>query len=202
MNKIITISRECGTGGHIIGEKLAKKLGVDFYDREIIEQTAKKSGFTNDFVEEQGDRITNSILFNIANSLTYANQVFAGNGVSLADKVFFVQCDVIKELAAKGPCVFVGRCADYVLKDREDCINVFVHGKKEDKIKHYMETNQCSAKEAESAIKKRDKSRANFYRYYTDSEWGVVGNYDITLDSASIGIDQCVDILYNICVGK
>ena len=131
MKRIITISRECGSGGHIIAEKLSKELGIPLYDREIIEMTAKKSGLTTDFVQESNERITNSILFNIANSMTYANQVFTSGNVSMVDQVFFIQCDIIKKVANDSPCIIVGRCADYILRERDDCLNVFIHADKE-----------------------------------------------------------------------
>lgn len=197
MKKIITISRECGSGGHYIGEKIAKELNIPLYDREIIEMTAKESGLAADFVQESNERVTNSILFNIANSMTYASQVFSTGNVSLVDKVFFIQCDIIKKLATESPCVIVGRCADYILKERNDCLNVFIHADKEYRINRWMEDNNGSRKDAELAIKKYDKSRQNYYRYYTDREWGDSRNYAITLDSSKLGIDACVDILIN-----
>lgn len=198
MKKIITISRECGSGGHTIGEKLSKELGIPLYDREIIELTAKESGMTREFVEESNDRITNSILFNIANSMTYANQIFSGGSVSLVDKVYFIQCEIIKKIAQEGPCIIVGRCADYVLKDRVDVVNVFIHASKDFRVKRFEQTNKCTPKEAEVAVKKRDKGRKNFYRYYSDREWGDIDNYTIALDSEKTGIDRCVHLIKEI----
>lgn len=155
MKRIITISRECGSGGHIIAEKLSKELGIPLYDREIIEMTAKKSGLTTDFVQESNERITNSILFNIANSMTYANQVFTSGNVSMVDQVFFIQCDIIKKVANDSPCIIVGRCADYILRERDDCLNVFIHADKEYRKERFAKLNNISEKEAESVIKKR-----------------------------------------------
>ena len=195
MKHIITISRECGSGGHLIGEKLAKELNIPLYDREIIEMTAKESGLTADFVQESNERVTNSILFNIANSMTYASQVFSTGNVSLVDKVFFIQCDIIKKLASESPCVIVGRCADYILKERTDCLNIFVHGDKQYRTERFANDNNVSMKDAENSIKKYDKSRQNYYRYYTDREWGDSRNYAMTLDSSKLGIDACVEII-------
>lgn len=195
MKRIITISRECGSGGHIIAEKLSKDLNIPMYDREIIELTAKESGLTTDFVQESNERITNSILFNIANSMTYANQVFTAGGVSMVDKVFFIQCDIIKKIANESPCIIVGRCADYILRDRNDCLNIFVHAGKEFRAKRFAELNDMSVKDAESTIKKRDKSRQNYYRYYTDKEWGDMKNYALTLNTEVLGIDSCVSLI-------
>lgn len=198
MYNIVTISRQCGSGGHSIGEKLSKELGIPLYDREIIEMTAKESGLTNEFIEESNERITNSVLFNIANSMTYATQVFSGGTVSLVDEVFFIQCRVIKELAERGPCIFVGRCADYVLKERDDILNVFVHADKEFRVERFAKNNQCSEKEAEIAIKKRDKGRQNYHKYYSDREWGKSENYDLIFNSQKIGIDTCVKIIADV----
>ncbi len=195
MKRIITISRECGSGGHIIAEKLSKELGIPLYDREIIEMTAKKSGLTADFVQESNERITNSILFNIANSMTYANQVFTSGNVSMVDQVFFIQCDIIKKVANDSPCIIVGRCADYILRERDDCLNVFVHADKEYRKERFAKLNNISEKEAESVIKKRDKSRQNYYRYYTDKEWGNMKNYALTLDSKVLGNDMCAELI-------
>lgn len=198
MKKVITISRECGSGGHTIGEKISKDLGIPIYDREIIEMTAKESGLTAEFVKESNERITNSILFNIANSMTYANHVFSSGTVSMVDKVFFIQCDIIKKLAADGPCVIVGRCADYILKERQDTLNVFIHADREFRVDRYAKLNKISIKEADSIVKKQDKSRQNYYRYYTDREWGDMRNYAITLDSKTVGIDNCAKIIEDI----
>lgn len=198
MNKIITISRECGSGGHNIGEQLSKKLGIPLYDKEIIEMTAKRSGLTTEFVEESTERITNSLLFNIANSMTYANQIFTSGNASMVDKVFFIQCDIIKKIASEGPCVIVGRCADYILKDRDDCLNVFIHADKEYRVNRYARIHNIPEKEAETIIKKSDKSRMNYYRYYTDKEWGNIRNYDLTLNTRKLGIEGCVDVISEI----
>lgn len=195
MKRVITISRECGSGGHIIAEKLSKELNIPLYDREIIEMTAKQSGLTSDFVQESNERITNSILFNIANSMTYANQVFSGGNISMVDKVFFIQCDIIKKVAAESPCIIVGRCSDYILRERDDCLNVFVYAGKRYKIERFSKLNNISEKEADSIMKKRDKSRQNYYRYYTDKEWGDIKNYALGLNTEILGIDNCADII-------
>lgn len=195
MKRVITISRQCGSGGHVIAEKLSKELNIPLFDREIIEMTAKQSGLTTDFVQESNERITNSILFNIANSMTYANQVFSGGNVSMVDKVFFIQCDIIKKVATESPCIIVGRCADYILRERDDCLNVFVHAGKKYKIDRFSKLNNISEKEAENIMKKRDKSRQNYYRYYTDKEWGDIKNYALALNTEILGIDTCADII-------
>ena len=133
--KIVTISRQYGSGGRYIGENLAKAMGVPCYDEKLIDMVAKESGFAQSFVAEKGERMTGSLLFNIASSLSFANNVFStNNGVTLQDEIYFTQNRIIKELADKGPCVIVGRCADYILREREDCLNVFIFADNESKI--------------------------------------------------------------------
>ena len=127
--------------------------------------------------------------------MTYANQVFTAGGVSMVDKVFFIQCDIIKKIANESPCIIVGRCADYILRDRNDCLNIFVHAGKEFRAKRFAELNDMNVKDAESTIKKRDKSRQNYYRYYTDKEWGDMKNYALTLNTEVLGIDSCVSLI-------
>lgn len=196
--RIITISRQCGSGGRYIGEKLAEKLGVTCYDQKLLDMVAKESGFAPDFIEEKGERITGSLLFNIASSLTYASNVFSGNGMSLQDEIYFIQSRIIKELAEKESCVFVGRCADYVLRDREDCLNVFIHADEKSKLERAVNYFNLQEKDAPAVLKKRDKARYNHYKYYTDKEWGMASNYDLCLNSGLLGIDGCVEVISHV----
>ncbi len=196
MKKIITISRECGSGGRAIGRKLAEKLGYAFYDKELIDRVAKESGLAKEFIEEQGEHITGSLLFNIASNMTYAGQVFGGNMLPLQDQLFMVQSDIIKDIASKENCVIVGRCADYVLKDYADSLHVFICGDMEQKAERAVKQYEFDPSDVEKALRKKDKARANHYKYYTDSEWGKTQNYDITLNSSSFGIDECAELLY------
>ena len=193
--RIVTISRQCGSGGRYIGEQLAKELGVPCYDEKLMDMVAKESGFALDFVEEKGERITGSLLFNIASSLSYANNVFSGNGRSLQDEIYFIQNRIIKELAEKEPCVFVGRCADYVLREREDCLNVFIHADEQSKLERAVKYYDMPEKDAASILKKKDKARYNHYKYYTDQDWGMASNYDLCLNSGILGIDGCVKMI-------
>ena len=136
--RIVTISRQNGSGGRYIGEQLGKALNIPCYDEKLMDMVAKESGFALDFVEEKGERITGSLLFNIASSLTYASNVFTGNGTSLQDEIYFIQNRIIKDLAEKEPCVIVGRCADYVLRDREDCLHVFIVADEKSKLERAL----------------------------------------------------------------
>lgn len=195
MKRIITISRECGSGGRTIGRKLAERLGFSFYDKELIDRVSKESGLAKEFIEEQGEHITGSLLFNIATNMNYATQVFGGNMLPLQDQLYVLQSDIIKEIAEKDPCVIVGRCADYILADRTDCLHVFIRAEMEDKSKRAVEEYHFAPDNVEKVLRKRDKARANHYKYYTEQEWGEIKNYDIVLNSSAFGIDGCVEIL-------
>ena len=197
--KIVTISRQYGSGGRYIGENLAKAMGVPCYDEKLIDMVAKESGFAQSFVAEKGERMTGSLLFNIASSLSFANNVFStNNGVTLQDEIYFTQNRIIKELADKGPCVIVGRCADYILREREDCLNVFIFADNESKIERAEKYFNITREEAPAVLKKKDKVRANHYKYYTDQEWGMASNYDLCLNSGLIGIEGCVKAIQQV----
>ena len=197
--KIVTISRQYGSGGRYIGENLAKAMGVLCYDEKLIDMVAKESGFAQSFVAEKGERMTGSLLFNIASSLSFANNVFStNNGVTLQDEIYFTQNRIIKELADKGPCVIVGRCADYILREREDCLNVFIFADNESKIERAEKYFNITREEAPAVLKKKDKARANHYKYYTDQEWGMASNYDLCLNSGMIGIEGCVKAIQQV----
>lgn len=193
--KIVTISRQYGSGGRYIGKKLSEKLGIPCYDEKLIDMVAKESGFAQDFVAEKGERMTGSLLFNIANSLSYANNVFSGNGVSLQDEIYFIQNKIIKDLAGKGSCVIVGRCADYILRERDDVLNVFIHADMASKINRAIMYFGITEDQAPALLKKKDKARSNHYKYYTDQDWGMASNYDLSLNSGALGIDGCVDVI-------
>ena len=197
--KIVTISRQYGSGGRYIGENLAKAMGVPCYDEKLIDMVAKESGFAQSFVAEKGERMTGSLLFNIASSLSFANNVFStNNGVTLQDEIYFTQNRIIKELADKGPCVIVGRCADYILREREDCLNVFIFADNESRIERAEKYFNITREEAPAVLKKKDKARANHYKYYTDQEWGMASNYDLCLNSGLIGIEGCVKAIQQV----
>lgn len=197
--KIVTISRQYGSGGRYIGENLAKAMGVPCYDEKLIDMVAKESGFAQSFVAEKGERMTGSLLFNIASSLSFANNVFStNNGVTLQDEIYFTQNRIIKELADKEPCVIVGRCADYILREREDCLNVFIFADNESKIERAEKYFNITREEAPAVLKKKDKARANHYKYYTDQEWGMASNYDLCLNSGLIGIEGCVKAIQQV----
>ena len=192
--KYVTISREYGSGGREIGKKLADKLGIPFYDKEIIEQTAFKTGFAEEYVKKQGEYAS------ARNWLEYSFSARNSYGMSPEDYLWSKQREVILDLANKGPCVIVGRCADYILRDRADVLNVFIHANNEYRKKRITEIYHDPG-HSDKMLKDIDKKRSFNYKYYTEQEWGKSQNYDMTLDSATLGVDLCVDIIYEICRG-
>lgn len=188
-NTIITISRQYGSGGAEIGEKLAKELNVPFYDRNIITMAAEKSGFSEDLFDKLDKRATNSFLY----SLTMFGSTGV-NGMTLTDQLFLTQCSIIKELAAKGSCVIVGRCADHVLREEKNLFNFFLNGKLEERIQRAAQ-EYCIKDRAEEVVAKFDKQRATYYNYYTGKRWGNAENYDLCVNTCKLGVDNTVSLL-------
>ena len=191
--KIITISREFGSGGRTIGRMVAEKLGIPFYDKELVEQVALESGFAPTFVEEHGEHSPGKSFFSYA----FAPQGIPGvmNGLSSADFLWHIQCNVILQLAEKGPCVIVGRNADYILKDRADCIHAYIHADIPFRADRIVRLYGESEKSPEARLQEKDKRRRVNYQHYTGRDWGTAQNYDICLNSANIGIEECAEII-------
>ena len=196
--QIITIGRQCGSGGHTIGKTLSERLGIPFYDKEIIELAAKESGFTKDFIEDNGEHASVSMLYNLVKNLSYSSNMRSESYYSLQDEVYFCQTRIIKELGEKGPCVIVGRCADSILEERSDVLNVFIHADMDYRVKRCVERSETSRDEAQAYIATKDKRRANHYKYYTEKNWGHSSNYHLCLDSGMLGIEKCVSIIEDI----
>ena len=194
--KIITISREFGSGGRTVGHLIAEKLGIPFYDKELVDQIALESGFAPKFVEENGEHSPGSSLFSYA----FAPQGVPGvmNGLSTADFLWNIQCSVILQLAEKGPCVIVGRNADYILKDREDALHVYVYADKEFRADRIVRLYGESEKAPEARLNEKDKRRRVNYQHYTGRTWGQSQNYNVCLDSGVLGVEQCADIVCGI----
>jgi len=194
--KIITISREFGSGGRTIGHKVAERLGIPFYDKELVDQVALESGFAPKFVEEHGEHAPGKSLFSYA----FASHGVPGvmNGMSTADFLWNIQCNVILQLAEKGPCVIVGRNADYILKDREDVLHAYIHADKAFRADRIVRLYGESEKSPEARLNEKDKRRHVNYQHYTGRIWGTAQNYDICLNSGNIGIDACVDIIVDL----
>lgn len=188
-NRIITISREFGSGGRTIGKEVAAKLGIPCYDHELIEKISEKSGFVKEYIKESGE---------YAASGSWLGNVLSGRdskGQSNQDYLWNIQRNVILELAQQGPCVIVGRCADHILKDTADCLTVFIHASMEKRAERIVKVYGEREEAPEKRLKDKDKRRKVYYRFYTDSEWGVAQNYHIALDSGVLGIEKCVDII-------
>ena len=187
--RIITISREFGSGGRFIGEEVAKKLGIAYYDKNIINEIAEKSGLSPEYIQENAELSPKKGLF------AYA---FAGRditGKSVEDLVYEAQRKVILELAEKESCVIIGRNADYILKDRDDVLNVFIHGDMPEKIKRITGLHNVEEKEAVKMMTDTDKRRRTNYNFYTDQNWGKASNYTLCLNSSQLGYDRCEMII-------
>ena len=187
--RIITISREFGSGGRFIGEEVAKKLGIAYYDKNIIGQIAEKSGLSPEYIQENAELSPKKGLF------AYA---FSGRditGKSVEDMVYEAQRNIILELAEKEPCVIIGRNADYILKDRNDVLNVFIHGDMLEKIKRITGLYNVKEKEAVKMMADTDKRRRTNYNFYTDQNWGKASNYTLCLNSSQLGYDRCEMII-------
>lgn len=187
--RIITISREFGSGGRTIGRKLAEKLGISCYDKELIEKLSRQTGLSEKYIKEHGEYAAS------ANRFSYAFVGRSMNGMSMSDFLWNEQRKTILDIAAKEPCIFVGRCADYILRDRDDVLNVFIHAPKEIRAKRIVEVYGETDVEPLKRLKEKDKKRAINYKYYTEHEWGRAQNYHITLDSSMVGIEGCVDVI-------
>ena len=194
-NTIITIERQYGSGGHLIGEKLAESLGIPFYDSELIKVAAKESGICEEIFESFDEKPTTSFLYSLVmypNSLGYNSNSF---DLPLNHMVFLAAVDTIKELASKGPCVFVGRCADYALEDFDNCISVYVHAPFEDRIKRIENEYGIPNGKSKEMLMKKDKQRSSYYNYYSSNKWGDAKSYDFCLNSSYLGIDGSVDLI-------
>lgn len=197
-DKIITIGRQSGSGGRVIGRTLAEKLNIPFYDKELLKEAAKESGMCEEIFDSFDERPTNSFLYSLVMD-PYSMGFGMTGDLPLNHKVFLAAFDTIKSLAEKdGSCIFVGRCADYALKDLPNVINVFVYAEMEDRIKRVMEEFDVSDSKAKDIIKKGDKSRASYYNYYTSKRWGEMKGYDICLNTSLYGVEKSADILYDI----
>lgn len=193
---VVTIGREYGSGGRAVGKKLADRLGISFYNREIIELAARQTGMSEQTFEKIDETAASSLLYSIATgSYLFGNFMPPHLEVPLNDQLFIVQAEIIKKIAARESCVIVGRCADYILKDRNDVINVFIHAPNEIRKKRTIEEYGANPNKIESFLHKMDKKRSTYYNYYTEHRWGFSANYDLCLDSGTLGIDGCVNMI-------
>lgn len=196
MKKVITISREYGSGGREIGEKLAKAFDIPFYDNEIINRAAKETGFAEATFERAESKATNSLLYSIAMGMNvYANQDIGFAGLSLDDRIFLAQANVIRRVAKEGPCIIVGRCADYVLRDQPNVVNIFIRAGVDFRIHRATKRYNISPGKAAEEVLKYDKRRANYYKYHAGDRWANMANYDLAIRSDFGGIDHAVNCI-------
>ena len=186
-NRIITISREFGSGGRTIGKKVAEKLGIPCYDAELIHKIAQQSGFSENYIKDAGEYTPGGFL-----ASAFANRSM---GPTNEDYLWKIQYQIITELAEKGPCVIVGRCADYILKDKADCLNVFIHADMQYRAERIVREYGEREESPEQRLRDKDKRRAAYHRFYTNMKWGHAQNYHLCLDSGVLGIDKCVEVI-------
>lgn len=196
MNTVITIGRQFGSAGREIGEKVAEHFGIKCYDKELLTRAAKESGFCEEMLANHDERPTNSFLYNLVMD-TYS---FGYNASSFVDmpisqKVFLAQFDTIKKIAEEGPCVIVGRCADYALSDFKNCIHLFIYADEEARIKRISEKYDLTEAKAKDMILKKDKQRQSYYNYYSSKKWGRAESYDLCINSNMLGVDGTVRLI-------
>ena len=192
---IINIGRQFGSGGQLIGERLASKFGFSYYDKELITLASKESGLGTEFFEKADEKKRFSLLSFFGVQSVVGEESFSNNYLS-NEVLFKIQSDVIRELATKQSCVFVGRCADYILRENPNCINIFITADMEDRIKRVQERDPALSKEKiKDLLEKTDKKRAGYYDYYTSKTWGVAKSYDLCINSSLLGIDKTVSFL-------
>lgn len=192
MKTIITIGREYGSGGRIIAQRLSEKLGVPFYDKEVIQGVAQKTGFAENFVRDAERRPTNSFMYDL---------YFSTHSLSIPDQVFIAQSGVIKDLAEKGGCVIVGRCADYILRERKEVLRTFVYAPLDQRVARARETYHDKEENLEGFVTRQDKQRASYYNYFTSIRWGDRKSYDLCVSSA-LGLDTAVEIIYHAALAR
>lgn len=191
--KIITVSRQFGSAGRSIGKKVAQQLGIPYYDKELIKQVAERTGFSPEYIENIGEYAPGRSIFSYA--LSFGGGAPAMNGMSASDFLWVMQRQTILDLAEKGPCVIVGRCADYILRDRADTLNVFIHADKTFRANRIVRVYGESEKSPENRLDDKDGRRRVNYKHFTGREWGRCENYHLALDSGVLGVDTCVDLI-------
>ena len=198
MNKqIITISREFGSGGRSVGHRVAQLLDVPYYDKELVKQVSVETGFDEKFIEHEGEYASPwQSLLSYAFSENGVRQHM--NGLSTADFLWVIQCRVIMDLAEQGPCVIVGRCADYILRDRKDVLNVFIHAPIAYRADRVVRLYGESDASPEKRLEEKDRRRRAYYKHYADRDWGMSQNYHMSLDSSLVGIERCAQLILDV----
>lgn len=191
---VITIGRQCGSGGHTIGKLLAQRLGLPFYDKKIVELVAAKTKLSPDFIRTHGEYFHGGSIGHIIGYGTRFNGADK-TGSALTDQLHQAQSEIVLEVAGRGPCVIVGRCADCVLAGKVPTLDVFIHSEMPYKVERSVEEHGMDREKAASILTRRDRARAHHYRFYTDQRWGDARNYDLCLDSGALGVETCVAVI-------
>ena len=196
-NKIITITRQYGSGGHEIGKALASKLGIGFYDKELISLAAKKSGVAPEVFEKADEKTANSLLYSLSVGLyNYGNGFSSSMGdLPVNDKLYLLQHRIIKEKAESECFVIVGRCADYILRSNPNVVKIFIYADIESRIKRAVDRHEIEPARAKQAVIKTDKNRANYYSFYSGQKWGQADNFDLCVNSTKLTTEQAVDLI-------
>lgn len=193
---IITIARQFGSGGREIGEKLALKLEIPYYDKSLIQLAADESGIDEDLFDFADERAYHSFwTASVGSNCFYGNRISPFHEMPMNDKLFLIQSSTIKKLAEHGSCVIVGRCADYILRDDPDAISVFIHSGEQQRLNRIIQSYGIEAKDAKDVMIKTDKRRAAYYNYYSGEKWGRADNYDLSIDTGAVGIEGAVDLI-------
>lgn len=196
MKTIITIGRQAGSGGREIGEKLAKHFDIPFFDRELLSRAAKESGFCEEMIQMHDEKATNSFLYNLVMdtySFGYNSSTFVDMPIS--HKVFLAQFDTVKKIAQEGPCVIVGRCADYALSEQDNVLKLFIYADDQERIRNISNKLNIDEKDAKELMIKTDKRRASYYNYYSSKKWGRAESYDLCINSSLLGLDGTVKLI-------
>lgn len=189
---ILTIGRQFGSGGREIGQKLAQELGISYYDKELMVVAAEESGLCKEFFEQADERTSSGLSYAFTMGFSYMGMFTPYTDVLSNDGLFKFQSDAIRKLASKESCILVGRCADYILRDDPACLSFFIHNKMENRIQRILENQQITVEQAKDLMIKTDKSRAAYYNYYTNKEWGVAASYNFSIDVSVLGVDETV----------
>lgn len=193
---IITVARQFGSGGREIAKTLADELGIDFYDKELISMAAKESGMSPEVFEKIDEQATNSLLYSLSMGLyNFGNGFSAMGDLPVNDKLYIIQHKMIKKLADKGPCVILGRCGDYVLKDYDNVVSIFINADMEYRKEHAIKYHNVDKRRAEQVVNKADKNRANYYSFYSGQKWGQAQNYDLCINSGRMTRDDAVSVI-------
>ena len=195
-NLVITIGRQFGSGGRQIGRLLSEKLGIPYYDKEILAEAAKESGLCEEILEHHDEKPTGSLLFSLVTGVQmHGNLGGAYMDMPLNHKIFLAQFDAIRRLASEGGCIIVGRCADYVLRDKPNAVKLFVKADMRQRMERAVAVHGVDIAKAEDYVRKMDKQRASYYNYYATNTWGDVNNYDLSLDTGKLGIEGSVELI-------